>query len=106
GGNGNGTNYLMDGADNEDAFTNLNQPFPFPDALQEFSVQTSVTSASHGLHPGATVNVVTKSGTNQIHGTAFEFLRNGALNARNYFATKSDSLKRNQFGGTLGGPVV
>lgn len=53
---GNFINYLMDGADNEDVFTNVNQPFPFPDALQEFSVETSVTSANHGLHPGATVS--------------------------------------------------
>jgi outer membrane receptor protein involved in Fe transport len=101
-----GVNYLMDGADNEDVFTNVNQPFPFPDALQEFSVETSVTSASHGLHPGATVNVVTKSGTNQFHGDVFEFIRNGAFNARNYFAASRDTLHRNQYGGTVGGPVL
>jgi Carboxypeptidase regulatory-like domain/TonB dependent receptor-like, beta-barrel len=106
GGMGNGTNYLMDGADNEDAFSNVNQPFPFPDALQEFSVQTSTLSTRYGLHPGATVNVVTKSGTNQYHGALFEFVRNGALNARNFFASTHDSLKRNQFGGTIGGPIV
>lgn len=106
GASGNSTNYLMDGADNEDAFTNVNQPFPFPDALQEFSVQTSVTSASHGLRPGATVNVVTKSGTNQFHGDLFEFVRNGAFNARNFFAAQQDTLRRNQFGGTVGGPIV
>jgi hypothetical protein len=103
---GNFINYLMDGADNEDVFTNVNQPFPFPDALQEFSVETSVTSASHGLHPGATVNVVTKSGTNQFHGDAFEFIRNGAFNARNYFASTRDTLHRNQYGGTFGGPLL
>jgi hypothetical protein len=96
----------MDGADNEDVFTNVNQPFPFPDALQEFSVETSVTSASHGLHPGATVNVVTKSGTNQFHGDAFEFIRNGDFNARNYFASARDTLHRNQYGGTFGGPLL
>jgi len=101
-----GVNYLMDGADNEDVFTNVNQPFPFPDALQEFSVETSVTSASHGLHPGATVNVVTKSGTNRIHGDVFEFIRNGAFNARNYFAASRDTLHRNQYGGTVGGPIL
>jgi len=106
GASGNSTNYLMDGADNEDVFTNVNQPFPFPDALQEFSVQTSVTSASHGLRPGATVNVVTKSGTNQLHGDVFEFLRNGAFNARNFFAAQQDTLRRNQFGGTIGGPII
>lgn len=105
-GGGNFINYLMDGADNEDVFTNVNQPFPFPDALQEFSVETSVTSASHGLHPGATVNVVTKSGTNHFHGDLFEFIRNGAFNARNYFAPTRDTLHRNQYGGTIGGPVL
>jgi hypothetical protein len=105
-GGGNFINYLMDGADNEDVFTNVNQPFPFPDALQEFSVETSVTSVSHGLHPGATVNVVTKSGTNQFHGDLFEFLRNGDFNARNYFAATRDTLHRNQFGGTAGGPIL
>jgi len=103
---GNAINYLMDGADNVDVFTNVNQPFPFPDALQEFSVETSVTSASHGLHPGATVNVVTKSGTGQFHGDLFEFIRNGAFNARNYFAATRDTLHRNQYGGTIGGPIL
>jgi hypothetical protein len=105
-GGGNYINYLMDGADNEDVFTNVNQPFPFPDALQEFSVETSVTSASHGLHPGATVNVVTKGGTNGFHGDLFEFIRNGDFNARNYFASTRDTLHRNQYGGTIGGPVM
>jgi hypothetical protein len=106
GGQGNGTNYLMDGGDNNDAFSNVNLPFPFPDALQEFSVQTNSLSARYGLHPGAVVNVVTKSGTNQFHGDAFEFVRNGDFNARDFFAATQDTLKRNQFGGTLGGPIL
>lgn len=106
GGQANGTNYTMDGGDNNDSFSNVNLPFPFPDALQEFSVQTSGLSAQYGVHPGAVVNVVTKSGANQIHGDLFEFVRNGALNARNAFASTQDSLKRNQFGGTIGGPIV
>ncbi|MGH9400996.1 MAG: carboxypeptidase regulatory-like domain-containing protein, partial [Terriglobia bacterium] len=105
GGQANGTNYLLDGGDNNDTMTNVNLPFPFPDAIQEFSVDTSVLPARYGLHPGGTVNVVTKSGTNQWHGDAFEFLRNGAVNARNFFAATQDSLKRNQFGGTVGGPI-
>jgi hypothetical protein len=105
-GGGNFINYLMDGADNEDVFTNVNQPFPFPDALQEFSVGTSVTSATHGLHPGSTVNVVTKSLTNHFHGDLFEFIRNGDFNARNYFAATRDTLHRNQYGGTIGGPIL
>ena len=98
-------NYLMDGADNNDAFTNVNLPFPFPDAIQEFSVQTSGLSAQYGLHPGAVVNIVTEAGTNGFHGTLFDFFRNGDLNARNYFSTKQDTLKRNQFGGAIGGPI-
>lgn len=105
GGQVNGTNYLMDGGDNNDAFTNVNMPFPFPDAIQEFSVQTNSLSARYGVHPGAVVNVVTKSGTNQIHGDLFEFVRNGAFNARDFFAARQDTLRRNQFGGTVGGPL-
>ena len=95
----------LDGGDNQDILTNINQPFPFPDALQEFSVQTSNYSARYGGNAGGVVNVVTKSGTNQIHGDAFEFLRNKDFDARNYFATKRDQLRRNQFGGTVGGPI-
>jgi hypothetical protein len=106
GGQGNGVNYLLDGGDNNDAFTNVNMPFPFPDALQEFSVQTSSLPARFGLHPAAVVNAVTKSGTNDWHASAFEFLRNGDVNARNTFAPVHDSLKRNQFGGTFGGPIL
>jgi hypothetical protein len=106
GGQGNGTAYLLDGGDNTDAMSNVNLPFPFPDALQEFSVETSAVSSRFGIHPGATVNVVTKSGTNAFHGDLFEFLRNGDLNARNFFALSRDSLKRNQYGGTAGGRIV
>jgi lipopolysaccharide export system protein LptC len=105
GGQINGNNYVLDGGDHNDSHSNVNLPFPFPDALQEFSVQTSGVSARYGLHPGSVINAVTKSGTNTVHGTAFEFLRNGAMNARNYFATSQDNLKRNQYGGTLGGPI-
>lgn len=105
GGQGNGTNYMMDGGDNNHAYSNVNLPFPFPDAIQEFSVQTNGLSARYGVHPGGTVNIVTKSGTNQYHGDLFEFLRNGDVNARNFFAATHDSLKRNQFGGTVGGPI-
>ena len=98
-------NYLMDASDNNDAFTNVNLPFPFPDAIQEFSVQTSGLSAQYGIHPGAVVNAVTRAGGNSFHGTLFEFFRNGDMNARNHFSTKQDTLKRNQFGGVLGGPI-
>ncbi len=106
GGQANGTTYLLDGSDNTDQMSNVNMPFPFPDALQEFSVDTSAVSARFGTHPGATVNVVTKSGANQFHGDLFEYLRNGDLNARNFFAPVHDTLKRNQFGGTAGGKII
>ncbi|HEY4359008.1 MAG TPA: carboxypeptidase-like regulatory domain-containing protein [Acidobacteriaceae bacterium] len=105
GGQINGNNYLLDGADHNDSHSNVNLPFPFPDALQEFSVQTAGISSRYGLHPGSVVNVVTRSGTNKIHGNLFEFVRNGKFNARNFFALSQDSLKRNQFGGTIGGPI-
>lgn len=103
---GNETNYLLDGGDNNDSFTNVNMPFPFPDALAEFSVETSTLPARNGLHPGGVVNAVTKSGSNRWHGDLFEFIRNGDVNAINYFATRQDSLKRNQFGGTFGGRII
>jgi hypothetical protein len=105
----NANNYLLDGGDNLDAFSNINLPFPFPDAIQEFSVQESMLSAQYGLHAGAVVNVVTKSGTNNIHGDLFEFIRNGDTNALPFAFTSTptaDTLKRNQFGGTIGGPIV
>jgi hypothetical protein len=105
GGQINGNNYLLDGGDHNDSHSNVNLPFPFPDALQEFSVQTNGVSSRYGLHPGAVVIVVTKSGTNQFHGGLFEFVRNGDFNARNFFAPVQDTLRRNQFGGMIGGPV-
>jgi hypothetical protein len=98
-------NYNLDGGSNQDHYTNVNNPFPNPDALEEFSVQTNSYSAEYGRGAGAVVNIVTKSGTNTLHGTAFEFFRNGDLNARNFFANSHDFLKRNQFGGSLGGPI-
>ncbi len=105
GSQGTQTEYLMDGADNTDSFSNVNLPFPFPDAIQEFSVQTSGLAAQYGFHPGSVVNIVTRAGANAFHGTVFEFLRNNDFNAKNYFSTK-DTLKRNQFGGVIGGPIV
>src|SRR6202158_903218 len=76
------------------------------DAIQEFSVITSNYSAEYGKTSGGVVNAITRSGTNQIHGSAYEFLRNSALDAKNYFDVGSiPPFKRNQFGGTLGGPI-
>jgi len=105
GGQSSATSYRLDGGTHMDNFSNINLPFPFPDAIQEFSVETSSVTAQGGLHPGAQVEVVTKSGTNQFHGDAFEFVRNGDANARDFFAATQDTLKRNQFGGTIGGPI-
>jgi hypothetical protein len=98
-------NYQMDGVAYNDTYINANLPFPNPDAIQEFSVQDSNLSAEYGNAVGGVVNVVSKSGTNQIHGDLFEFLRNGDMNARNFFAPEHDQLKRNQFGGAVGGPI-
>jgi hypothetical protein len=97
--------YNLDGANNEDLMSNVNLPFPMPDAVQEFSVQTNSFDVQYGANAGAVVNVVTKSGTNDWHGDLFEFVRNRAFNARNYFAPAKDPLKRNQFGATVGGPI-
>jgi Carboxypeptidase regulatory-like domain len=105
GGLSTGTVYILDGAMHNDIYSNYNLPLPFPDALQEFKVETSALSAQYGMYSGASVNSVTKSGTNQFHGDLFEFVRNDLFNARNYFATKNSTLKRNQFGGTIGGPI-
>jgi Carboxypeptidase regulatory-like domain len=102
----NQTGFYLDGAPNIDIISNVNQPFPFPDALQEFSVQTSNYNAEYGQDAGGVVSIVTKSGTNEFHGNVFEFLRNGAVNGRNYFANTADPLKRNQFGATFGGPII
>jgi len=104
GSRGNSTNFLLDNADNNEPQTNLARPFPNVDAVQEFSVQTSSFDAQYGRGVGGIVNVVTKSGTNRFHGTAFEFLRNYQLNARNFFSGR-DAIKRNQFGGGIGGPI-
>ena len=106
GGMNNGLTYLLDGGTHNDPFNNLNLPLPFPDALQEFKVETSAVPAQYGQHSAGAVNLVTKSGTNEFHGDLFEFVRNKIFNARNAFAVERDGLKRNQFGGTLGGPIV
>ncbi|MGC1362249.1 MAG: TonB-dependent receptor [Silvibacterium sp.] len=106
GGGANGVYYLLDGVDYNDTYINTNLPFPSPDALQEFNVQTDNMSAAYGNATGGVVNVVTKSGTDQIHGDVFEYLRNYAMDAKNYFATSPNPLKQNQFGGTIGGPIL
>src|SRR5258705_5384551 len=113
GGQSFGVAYVLDGAMHNNPQDNLNMPFPFPDALQEFSVATSGLSAQNGVHSGAAVNAVTKSGTNRFSGNVFEFIRDRRFNATNPFAPigpngkrVDDGLQRNQFGGTFGGPLV
>jgi len=106
GGQSYGVAYALDGASHSNFYDATGMPLPFPDALQEFKVATGAQDAQQGVHSGAQVSGVTRSGTNEFHGNVFEFVRNGKLNARNFFASKRDSLKRNQFGGTIGGPVV
>ncbi len=106
------TNFANSGSAN-DASLYTGVGIPSPDALQEFKVQTSTYDASYGRNPGANVNVVTKSGTNQFHGTAFEFLRDTIFNANDFFynrnnpasATTKQILNQNQFGGVIGGPI-
>ena len=79
-------NFQMDGAGHNDTYVRTNLPFPNPDAVKEFNVQTDNVSAQYGSGAGAVVNIVTQSGTNEIHGNLFEFVRNGDFNARNFFA--------------------
>ena len=112
GGLPNATTYTLDGGNHNDPFNNAPMPFPFPEALQEFKVETSALPAQYGYHSAATVNAVTKSGTNSVHGSAFEFLRDSSLNATDPFSPLGadgkrlgDGLNRNQFGGLVGGPI-
>ncbi len=100
-----GSNYALDGGDNHDPFFNTPAPFPNPDALQEFSIETNAYGADKGRNAGIFVSAVTRSGTNQFHGALFEFLRNDKLNTRDFFALTVPPFKRNQYGGTIGGPV-
>jgi hypothetical protein len=98
--------WLLDGGDNTQPLRNYGNTVPNPDSIQEFRVVSNNYSAESGRSVGAIVNVVTKSGTNEVHGSAFEFLRNDSMNADNFFLGAPDKLKQHQFGGTVGGPVV
>ena len=101
-------NFLLDGMYNGDPKLNTFGVTPPVDAIQEFEVLTSVYDASFGRNAGGQVNVVMKSGTNALHGSAYEFFRNGAMDARNFFAPADQSkpqYQRNQFGASLGGPI-
>src|SRR5205085_8615886 len=106
--------YLLDGVDNNSLSEDLTNEASFvvgpsPDAIQEFRVQTNSMSAEFGRSGGAVLNVTIKSGTNQLHGTVYEFLRNSALDAKNYFDSPTDPIppfKLNQFGFSAGAPIV
>ena len=100
-----GSLYMLDGALNMDMYNSMPTAFPNPDALQEFTIQTTNYTAVVGGTPGAAVNMVTKSGSNAYHGTIYEFLRNDHLNTRNFFAAGKPPLRKNQFGGNAGGHI-
>ena len=105
GGRGRANNFNVNGGDANDLFANLPTVQPSPDSISEFRVLTNTFDAEYGRNSGAIVNVVTKSGTNQFHGNAFEFFRNSVLNAQGYFNVTKPQFQQNQFGGTLGGPI-
>jgi outer membrane receptor protein involved in Fe transport len=99
-------NFLLDGASNNDSFNTGFVLRPPPDAIQEFKIMTHSYGAEYGRNAGSVVNVVTRSGTNEWHGAAWEFNRDDSLEAKNYFALTKPTLKQNQFGGSLGGPLM
>ncbi len=98
-------NYYLDGGTNMTGLRNTGNIAPNPDAVQEFRVITNSYSAEFGRFAGGVINILTKSGTNQYHGSLFEFLRNNNLNAANWGFSAPAPLRRNQFGGTFGGPI-
>ncbi len=106
GGTNDGLTFMLDGGVHNDPYGNQALPLPFPDAIQEFKVETSAVPAQYGFHAAGAVNVITKAGSNDFHGDVFEFVRNKIFNARNPYADEKDALKRNQFGGVVGGPIV
>lgn len=99
-------NFTLDGASNNDIGGNDVNMFPPPEAIEEMKVESGMTSAAYGVGSGAAVNLVTKSGTNQYHGALWESFRNAVLDARSFFAPTVAGYRWNQFGGTLGGPMV
>lgn len=99
-------NFLLDGADNNDAFLGTAGGVPSPDALQEFRILTNAYSAEYGRGGGAIVNILTRNGTNNFHGSVYNYLRNDIFDARNFFSADVPKLRQNQFGGTFGGPII
>ena len=105
GGRGRDNNFTVNGGDGNDQFANLPAIQPSPDAIAEFRVLTNTFDAEYGRNSGAVINVVTKSGENQVHGNLYEFFRQKDLNAQGYFDFEKLDYLQNQFGGTLGGPI-
>jgi hypothetical protein len=105
GGRGRSNNYMVNGGDGNDIFVNSPAIQPSPDAVEEFRVLTNTFDAEYGRNSGSVVNVVTKSGTNDVHGDFYEFLRNNVLNTKGYFDNAVAKYIQNQFGATLGGPI-
>ncbi len=105
GGRGRSNNFMVNGGDTNDQFVNLPTVQPNPDSVQEFRVLTNVFDAEYGRNSGSVVNVITKSGTNDFHGSAYEYFRNKVLNAKGYFDSQKPDSKQNQFGATFGGPI-
>jgi outer membrane receptor protein involved in Fe transport len=105
GGRGRANNFSVNGGDANDQFVNAAAVQPTPDAIDEFRVITNTFDAEYGRNSGAVVNVITKSGTNALHGNVYEYFRNKVLNAQGYFNTVKPQFNQNQFGGTIGGPI-
>ena len=101
-----GIAYTLDGAIHNNAWNGQSISVPFPDALQEFKVETSALSAQNGMQSAGSVSLVTKSGTNEIHGDLFEFVRTENSMREMRSLARRDTIKRNQFGGTSGGPIM
>ena len=104
GGRGRANNFSVNGGDANDQFVNLPTVQPSPDAIEEFRVITNTFDAEYGRNSGSVVNVITKAGTDQLHGNVYEYFRNTLLNGQGYFNTVKPQENQNQFGGTLGGP--
>jgi hypothetical protein len=105
GGRGRANNFSVNGGDANDTFVNAAAVQPTPDAIDEFRVITNTFDAEYGRNSGAVVNVITKSGTNNLHGDVYEYFRNKVLNAQGFLNTEKPQFNQNQFGGTLGGPL-
>jgi hypothetical protein len=103
-------NYTLDGGSNMNGLRNTGNVAPNPDAIEQFRVMTNSFSAEYGRFSGGAIDIITKSGTNRLHGSLFEFLRNDKLNANRWLpgqsALRKDPLHRNQFGGSVGGPII